>query len=76
VSAERKTVLVALVANASIAVAKGVAGALTGSAAMLAEAAHSVADMTNQAFLLTSLALGDKEPDEEHPFGHGKERFF
>jgi len=76
VSAERKTVLVALVANASIAVAKGVAGALTGSAAMLAEAAHSVADMTNQAFFLTSLALGDKEPDEEHPFGHGKERFF
>jgi len=76
VSAERKTVLVALAANASIAVAKGVAGALTGSAAMLAEAAHSVADMTNQAFLLTSLTLGDKEPDEEHPFGHGKERFF
>jgi cation diffusion facilitator family transporter len=76
VSAERKTVLVALAANASIAIAKGAAGLLTGSAAMLAEAAHSVADMANQAFLLTSLALGEKGPDQEHPFGHGKERFF
>jgi cation diffusion facilitator family transporter len=73
---ERTTVLVALAANAAVAVVKGVAGAVTGSAAMLAEAAHSVADTTNQAFLLTSLALGKKPADREHPFGHGKERFF
>ena len=73
---ERKTVLLALTANAVVAAVKGIAGALTGSAAMLAEAAHSVADTTNQAFLLTSLALGEKPADPEHPFGHGKERFF
>lgn len=74
--AERKTVLVALAANAAIAAAKGVAGVLTGSAALLAEAAHSVADTINQIFLLVSLSLGERPPDEEHPFGHGKERFF
>ena len=73
---ERRTVLVALAANAAVAVVKGVAGALTGSAAMLAESAHSIADTANQAFLLTSLALGEKPADQEHPFGHGKERFF
>ena len=73
---ERKTVLVAMVANGAIAVVKGVAGLATGSAAMLAEAAHSVADTVNQSFLLASLALGEKPPDQEHPFGRGKERFF
>lgn len=70
------TVLVALAANAGIAVAKIVAGLLSGSSAMLAEGAHSVADTTNQVFLLTSLRLGRRPADETHPFGYGKERFF
>ncbi len=68
--------IVAMAANAAIALVKGAAGAITGSAAMLAEAAHSVADTVNQGLLLTSLELGEKPPDEEHPFGYGKERFF
>ena len=75
-SAARRTVIVALAANASIAVAKLVAGVASGSSAMLAEAAHSIADTMNQVFLLFSLALGERPPDAEHPFGHGKERFF
>jgi cation diffusion facilitator family transporter len=75
-SESKKTVLAALFANLAIAAAKTVAGLLGGSAAMLAEAAHSFADTMNQVFLLVSLSLGDREPDEEHPFGYGKERFF
>jgi cation diffusion facilitator family transporter len=74
--ATRRTVLVALAANASIAVAKLFAGLVSGSSALLAEFAHSVADTMNQIFLLYSLAIGDREPDAEHPFGYGKERFF
>jgi cation diffusion facilitator family transporter len=74
--ASKKTVLVAVAANATIATVKGVAGALSGSSALLAEAAHSVADTTNQLLLLVSIGLGEREPDEEHPFGYGKERFF
>jgi cation diffusion facilitator family transporter len=74
--APRRTVLIALGANASIAVAKLVAGVMSGSSAMLAESAHSVADTMNQVFLLASLKLGEREPDAEHPFGYGKERFF
>lgn len=70
------TVLTALGANLAIAVAKITAGVLGGSSAMLAEGAHSVADTTNQVFLLVSLRLGRKAPDETHPFGYGKERFF
>jgi cation diffusion facilitator family transporter len=75
-SESHKTVYVALAANAGIAVAKGVGGALSGSSAMLAEAAHSVADTSNQGLLLASIRLSSRGPDEEHPFGHGKERFF
>ena len=74
--APRRTVLIALAANASIAVAKLAAGLVSGSAAMLAETAHSVADTMNQIFLLFSLKLGEREADAEHPFGYGKERFF
>jgi cation diffusion facilitator family transporter len=75
-SASKKTVLVAVAANATVATVKGVAGALSGSSALLAEAAHSVADTSNQLLLLVSIGLGERPPDEEHPFGYGKERFF
>jgi cation diffusion facilitator family transporter len=66
------TVVLALLANASIAVIKAVAGVLTGSAAMLAEAAHSVADTSTEGLLLAALHHSDRR----HPFGYGKVRFF
>src|SRR5680860_1203667 len=72
----KKIVLVALGANAVIATAKFGVGLITGSVAMLAEAAHSVADTVNQGFLLVSISLSDNPADEDHPYGHGKERFF
>lgn len=75
VGESRKTVLVALTANAVIAVAKLLAGFATSSAGMLAEAAHSLADTTNQAFLLLSIRLGRREPTVSRPFGYGQERY-
>src|SRR5262245_50308191 len=69
-------VLAAMGANFGIAVGKFVGGALTGSAAMFAEAGHSVADTVNQVFLLVGINLADTEADEEHPHGYGKEPFF
>jgi cation diffusion facilitator family transporter len=71
----RRTVLIALVANAAIMVVKAIGGVVSGSSALLAEAAHSVADTANQGFLLASLGRSVKEPDDEHPFGYGQERF-
>jgi len=70
------TVLVALGANFLIAVLKLVAGVITGSAAMLAEAGHSVADTFTEALLLTALRRSGKPADRAHPFGYGKERYF
>ena len=70
------TVLLAGTANLAIAIAKIVAGLLSGSTALLAEAAHSVADTLNQAFLLTALRRSRKPADARHPFGYGMERYF
>jgi cation diffusion facilitator family transporter len=70
------TVLVALAVNLAIAVLKLVAGVITGSAAMLAEAGHSIADTFTEALLLTALRRSSRPADREHPFGHGKERYF
>jgi cation diffusion facilitator family transporter len=73
--ASRKTVLVALASNATIAVVKLFGGLASGSTAMLAEAAHSLADTTNQGFLLVSIALSSREPNPDQPFGYGQVRF-
>ncbi|HEU4348550.1 MAG TPA: cation diffusion facilitator family transporter [Actinoplanes sp.] len=69
------TVVIAGLANLVIAAAKLVAGLLSGSAAMLSEAAHSLADTVTEVFLFVALRRGRKPADEEHPFGYGKEAF-
>ncbi|WP_405662669.1 cation diffusion facilitator family transporter [Streptomyces sp. NBC_01166] len=69
------TVVVAAVANLGIAVAKLVAGLISGSSAMLSEAAHSVADTVTEVMLLTALKRSEKPADEDHPLGYGPERY-
>jgi cation diffusion facilitator family transporter len=69
------TVIVAGAANLAIAIAKTVAGVLSGSAAMLSEAAHSFADTTTEVLLYIALRRGDRPADDRHPFGYGKESF-
>ena len=74
-SASLTTVLVALAANLLVAVAKSVAAAVTGSASMLAEAAHSWADTGNEVFLLIADRRSRRPPDPAHPLGHGREAY-
>ncbi len=66
------TVVIAGLANLVIAAAKAVAGVLSGSAAVLAEAGHSVADTVTEVLLFVALRRGAQPPDELHPFGYGK----
>jgi cation diffusion facilitator family transporter len=70
------TVVLALASNVLVGALKLVAGLLTGSSAMLSEAAHSVADCTTEVLLFTALRRSGKKADYRHPFGYGKERFF
>src|SRR6266508_2538955 len=75
--AESKTaVTAALLGNAALAVLKGAAAVSTGSAAMLAETFHSVADSGNQVLLFLGMWLSERPPDSRHPFGHGKDIYF
>ena len=71
-----RAVVAALAANAGIAVAKFVGFVITGSASMLAESIHSVADSGNQGLLLLGGHRARRQADAEHPFGYGRERYF
>ncbi|EWT00387.1 cation diffusion facilitator family transporter [Intrasporangium oryzae NRRL B-24470] len=69
------TVLVALVANALIALAKSFVAVITGSASMVAEAAHSWADAGNEIFLLFAERRSSRPRDASHPLGYGREAY-
>jgi len=71
----RRTVLAAFAANLGIAATKFAAFVITGSASMLAESVHSVADSGNQALLLIGRSRAQREETEEHQFGFGAERY-
>jgi cation diffusion facilitator family transporter len=71
-----KAVIAALLANLAIAIAKFAAFFVTGSASMLAEAVHSVADTGNEILLLIGRGRSRRARTTEHPFGFGRERYF
>lgn len=70
-----KAIVAAFLANMGIALAKLLAWLVSGSASMLAEAIHSVADSGNQLLLMLGGRRSRREADREHPFGHGRERY-
>lgn len=72
---DTRAVIAALAANLGIAATKFLAWAVSGSASMLAEAVHSVADTSNEALLLLGTKRAKRQADQEHPFGFGRERF-
>lgn len=70
------TVLLALTANAGVGVLKLMAGLVSGSSALLSEAAHSVGDSITELLLLVAQKRSERPADRSHPFGYGKERYF
>ncbi len=72
----RKAIIAAFFANLGIAIAKFVGFVITGSAGLLAEAAHSLADTGNQGLLMFGGKRGERPADSAHPFGYGPERYF
>ena len=75
-SGSTRVVVAALAANGMIAIAKFAAAAWTGSAAMLSEAIHSLADTANQGLLLHGMRRAARPADDRHPFGYAKELYF
>jgi cation diffusion facilitator family transporter len=72
----KKVIFAALVGNTLVAITKFAAATITGSSAMLSEGVHSLVDTGNQVLLLYGMRRAQKPPDEDFPFGHGKEVYF
>lgn len=71
-----RIIIFALLANLGIAITKLAGAMITKSASMMAESIHSLADCTNQIFLLIGAKASLKPADEKHPLGYGRESFF
>ena len=71
-----RAVLTALGANVAVGIAKLLGFVVSGSASLLAEAIHSVADSANEALLLLGSSPAQRRANSAHPFGYGRERYF
>jgi cation diffusion facilitator family transporter len=70
------SVWAALAGNLMVALAKSVAAAMTGSAAMTSEAVHSLVDTVNEVLLLYGISRSGRPADRTHPLGYGRELYF
>src|SRR5690625_4813561 len=67
-----KATWIGIVTNVFLTMLKAIGGLLSGSRALLADAAHSASDVVSSVVILFDVKIADKPPDEEHPYGHGK----
>ncbi|MFM6974443.1 MAG: cation diffusion facilitator family transporter [Agromyces sp.] len=74
-SGSNRAIIAALLANLGIAATKFIAWAFSGSASMLAEAVHSLADSGNQILLIIGARTSRRDATAAHPFGYGRDRY-
>jgi cation diffusion facilitator family transporter len=75
-SGSKRVIIAALIGNSLISITKFIAASVTGSSAMMSEGIHSLVDTGNQLLLLYGMKRAAKPPDDEFPFGYGKEIYF
>jgi cation diffusion facilitator family transporter len=75
ISCGYRTALITVVANIILAIIMGVGGVVGQSHALIADGFLAGADVIISLVVLFSLRLGEKEPDRDHPYGHGKVEF-
>ena len=67
-----KVTLIGTASNLILSIIKFAGGIIGHSAAMIADATHSVSDLLTDMIVLIMLKVGQKPKDEDHPYGHGK----
>jgi cation diffusion facilitator family transporter len=68
----RKAVTVAISGNILLTLFNFIVGTLSGSTALVAEAAHTLSDVMTSIITAVGFRIGLKPPDSEHPYGHGR----
>jgi cation diffusion facilitator family transporter len=68
----RRVTWVGALVNLVMSLGKLLAGVYGNSQAMIADAAHSLSDLVTDAVVLLGLRWGRSDPDDRHPFGHGR----
>src|SRR5437764_7248693 len=69
---KERVALTSIAASGGLTIAKAVVGVLSGSLALLSEAAHSALDFVATVMTWYAVRISDKPADEEHHYGHGK----
>ncbi|MFA9460391.1 cation diffusion facilitator family transporter [Thiohalorhabdus sp. Cl-TMA] len=70
--AAQKVTLIGAVTNLVLAAVKTVIGVLASSQALIADGLHSLSDLLTDALVLAAVRMGAREPDADHPYGHGR----
>lgn len=68
----RRVLVIEGLANLVVLILKLSAGLMSGSAAMLADAVHSLVDIVNNGLAFFASKISEAPPDREHPYGHQK----
>jgi cation diffusion facilitator family transporter len=69
---KQRVALTSIAASAGLTLAKAAVGILSGSLAILSEAAHSLLDLAATIMTYFAVRISGKPADEEHHYGHGK----
>lgn len=72
----RRVTWLGILINILLSILKGFVGLTTGSMGLFADGIHSLSDLATDAAVLLGVRYGSKEPDSEHPFGHGRMETF
>jgi cation diffusion facilitator family transporter len=72
VQAGLRSTFIGMLVNTILAIAKGIAGVLGNSYALIADAIESTSDVFTSAIVLLGLEMAGKPADSNHPYGHGK----
>lgn len=63
---------VSIIGNICLFALKYWAGIVSGSIALMADAWHTLSDSISSVVVIVGAKLASKQPDEDHPFGHGR----
>lgn len=69
---KQRAASISIFSNLTLIIAKTTAGLVTGSVSVMSEAVHSTVDLAAAVIAWFAVRLSGKDPDENHPYGHGK----